>query len=343
MGYYFDELTLWCVTNEINMRKLLICFKFLLATFGLYSQATCSNPDVITGDGTYNALSGLDYKHWFTYTNNSGASKVIEVSTVGLTSIDTYIEVHTDCSGSRIAFNDDFGSEQARVVVIVEDGEAILINMSEYGQDNSFDYNFSINLSDLVEGGSCASAQSLDSSGIYRATSTIILEKWFAYTNETSITQEIEVSTVGLTSIDTYIEIYENCQDDAVDFNDDYVGSQAQITRNVSAGETVLIKMTEYDDDSFDFDFSFSIDGEVTALASSDGTYDSNMNLFVFPNPVADILTVSTEIDESLEVFDAQGNIYSVQFSGNQLNVSGLASGVYFIKQGNQVVSFIKS
>lgn len=432
------------------MQKLLISFSLLLATITLYSQATCSNPDVISQGGTYNAVSGSDYRHWFVYTNNTGTPKTIEISTVDLTTVDTYIAIYSTCNGSSLDFSDDFSGYQAQLTYTVSDGESILINMTEFGQDDSFDYNFSVTFDD--GGNICSAAQNIYSSGTYRAVSLgVFYEHWFAYTNETSTTQEIVVSTVGLTSTDTYMELHEDCEGSRLAYNDDFSGLQSQITRDVVAGETVLIRMTEFGiNGEFDYNFSFSIDGESTVdtdidapvldeivfsgltlslnesgsvsvsftdessvvfpstlnlengqggeltlslasstsseatytftipsgasgtysfesfvirdernnqstveadnyslqvndLASSVGTFNANTDLSVFPNPATDVVTISSVSDESIEVFDAQGNVYSVQFSDNQLNVSELSSGVYFLRQGNQVVSFIKS
>ncbi len=68
-----------------------------------------------------------------------------------------------------------------------------------------------------------------------------------------------------------------------------------------------------------------------------------------YPNPIAQIVNVETALqDEAFEVFDANGKSYGhFKMSNSVLNVSALATGIYFIKvncnaQKAQYYKFIK-
>ena len=69
--------------------------------------------------------------------------------------------------------------------------------------------------------------------------------------------------------------------------------------------------------------------------------------LFVFPNPVVEQLTVTgTDAQMLLRLFDINGrlvNVFETSDGQTQINVSNLAKGNYLLQIGNQVVKFIKN
>lgn len=69
--------------------------------------------------------------------------------------------------------------------------------------------------------------------------------------------------------------------------------------------------------------------------------------LFVFPNPVVEQLTVTgTDAQMPLRLFDINGrlvNVFETSDGQTQINVSNLAKGNYLLQIGNQVVKFIKN
>lgn len=69
--------------------------------------------------------------------------------------------------------------------------------------------------------------------------------------------------------------------------------------------------------------------------------------LFVFPNPVVEQLTVTgTDAQMPLRLFDINGrlvNVFETSDGQTQINVSNLNKGNYLLQIGNQVVKFIKN
>lgn len=69
--------------------------------------------------------------------------------------------------------------------------------------------------------------------------------------------------------------------------------------------------------------------------------------LFVFPNPVVEQLTVTgTDAQMPLRLFDINGrlvNVFETSDGQTQINVSNLTKGNYLLQIGNQVVKFIKN
>lgn len=69
--------------------------------------------------------------------------------------------------------------------------------------------------------------------------------------------------------------------------------------------------------------------------------------LFVFPNPVVEQLTITgTDAQMPLRLFDINGrlvNVFETSDGQTQINVSNLTKGNYLLQIGNQVVKFIKN
>ena len=79
------------------------------------------------------------------------------------------------------------------------------------------------------------------------------------------------------------------------------------------------------------------------------GIEELNSSVYIYPNPVDNILNISAENIESISIYNCLGmNIYNLQCTMNnlQLNVAGFNPGVYFVKinteKGNIVKRFIK-
>jgi len=80
--------------------------------------------------------------------------------------------------------------------------------------------------------------------------------------------------------------------------------------------------------------------------------YDKNGSITIFPNPAKDVVTVQLHMPAgaiSLQIIDGMGRIVkkmTLQSSGNTLStaidISGLASGQYYIHAGSEMLSFLK-
>ncbi|HPO62027.1 MAG TPA: T9SS type A sorting domain-containing protein [Candidatus Kapabacteria bacterium] len=69
----------------------------------------------------------------------------------------------------------------------------------------------------------------------------------------------------------------------------------------------------------------------------------NNQNIIISPNPVNDILSINSSIELSkIEIFSALGlKVLETEWK-EKIDVSGLASGVYFLRAGYKIVKFIK-
>ena len=78
----------------------------------------------------------------------------------------------------------------------------------------------------------------------------------------------------------------------------------------------------------------------ITSLAET----SSFNEVVVFPNPVADILNVSLPAGDPhrLQVYDSYGRLVEECYSDGQLDLSGLAAGVYFLVVRNEGGALVK-
>lgn len=98
----------------------------------------------------------------------------------------------------------------------------------------------------------------------------------------------------------------------------------------------------------YDFSNGLITDPPACLLASSEVSGKA-VSIKIFPNPVQEILKVDSEIKFlSYEITDASGKLFeSKMLVNNQVNVSKLSSGLYFLKlmnadQGLHYIRFIK-
>ena len=84
---------------------------------------------------------------------------------------------------------------------------------------------------------------------------------------------------------------------------------------------------------------------DITAFVGTNQAYLNN-KVSISPNPVSDILLINTELElNSIQVLDLRGSVIAVDNS-NELNVSELAAGTYFLQvitsEGVATKKFIK-
>jgi hypothetical protein len=67
----------------------------------------------------------------------------------------------------------------------------------------------------------------------------------------------------------------------------------------------------------------------------------------VYPNPATDIVTIHLSPEQTrfiasqLELMDIHGQLMEIRVQNNQIDVSNLPNGIYFIKIGNDIVKLI--
>ncbi len=74
---------------------------------------------------------------------------------------------------------------------------------------------------------------------------------------------------------------------------------------------------------------------------------NNNISMDIYPNPVGDMMYInSAESIDKIEIYGLSGAVHQVELKGNSINLSALASGLYFIRvrtgRGVIVRKFIK-
>jgi len=64
--------------------------------------------------------------------------------------------------------------------------------------------------------------------------------------------------------------------------------------------------------------------------------------LSVYPNPVADYLTIKNLTNKNIAIYDLEGRLQSVDRVGERLDFSGLKPGIYLLRSDGQVLKLIK-
>lgn len=80
---------------------------------------------------------------------------------------------------------------------------------------------------------------------------------------------------------------------------------------------------------------------EINALSLND--FELNQGFKIYPNPVKDLINVSTnQVFETIEIRNVLGQLISTKAFDNTVDVSDLKAGVYFIGVDNNYIRFIK-
>ncbi|WOK09382.1 MBG domain-containing protein [Imperialibacter roseus] len=79
-----------------------------------------------------------------------------------------------------------------------------------------------------------------------------------------------------------------------------------------------------------------------TLTESSPLGVEAEALLSVYPNPVADYLTIKNLANKNMAIYDLEGRLQSVDRVGERLDFSGLKPGIYLLKSDGQVLKLIK-
>jgi len=168
-------------------------------------------------------------------------------------------------------------------------------------------------------------------------------------------TKRFDVSTLKIT--DTSHEVYTRIEGNKVEFifeniqlpfddanNDGYIAFKIKTLSTLVLGDSLKNIADIY----FDYNFPIRTNEAKTTIALSVSTADFTTDISIYPNPVRDILHISTEETwTKAEIYDISGRILrQLTLDGTSIDVSILESGTYFIrlKNGNKIgrVKFVK-
>jgi hypothetical protein len=130
--------------------------------------------------------------------------------------------------------------------------------------------------------------------------------------------------------------------------NDGYVAFKIKTKPDLVLGDEFTNTASIY------FDYNFPIitnttSTTVTALSNQDFDFETNFTLF--PNPAKEVLNIKTKTEmdvKSVSIYNTLGQIImtTIHTENEEINVSNLQSGSYFIKvftdKGSSTAKFIK-
>ncbi|MEO9474212.1 MAG: M43 family zinc metalloprotease [Cyclobacteriaceae bacterium] len=246
---------------------------------------------------------------WYSFTMPEDADLI--VSSVGLTTEDTFLEIYDACGGTLLDKNDDNGDDfqsQIRLSGLLQ-GDAVIIHWSASYSSAAFDWSLEVKTPE--PGDNCDTAIA----AVEGTNTASNAPKWFYFTMPKDGT--LSLSSVGMTNEDTYVYALDGCSGNVLDENDD-INDTSQSSLEVPGllkGETVYIYWGD-DYSSQGFDWSLSIldprDGDncinpITAVVGRN-TVSTAPIWFTFTMPKSGDMKVSsigtTTTDTYLQIFE---------------------------------------
>ena len=183
--------------------------------------------------------------YWYTYTMTDFGT--LNLSSTGA-AVETYLEVYDECGGKILAENVDDGSGQSDVTIDLTAGEEVLILWDSINGTTGFDWMLT---EEPLEGGELCEVAIEAAEGVNAAPNADI---WYSY--EMVADGHLNISSVGLTTQDTYLTVYDVCGGEEIGFSDDFSQLQSEVTIfDLQAGESVVFHWDDvYDNAAFDFE-----------------------------------------------------------------------------------------
>ena len=172
---------------------------------------------------------------WFEFTASRNGK--VTVSAVGSNAADCRVAVYDDCAYTT-SINNDQSWNPSKLAFDAAEGETYLISWQN-GTDNG-EIEWTIEESNWQAGERCIDPIDIDVSDENAIDHESATNKWYRFIARQD--DEITVSSIGLTSEDTYLEVYTGCGEQRAFFNDDADGLQSELTLSVEAGKAYLIK-----------------------------------------------------------------------------------------------------
>ena len=189
-----------------------------------------------------NVLPATDnFNYWYLYTIPSNSEgKKLTVSTSSNATMGLY---HPDCfSSSEIVDGDESISTTQ-----FSSGDDIYIRFGNLGGG---DFTWNLALADILPGEQCTDPQTAQK-GLNTVTGN---QRFFEFT--ATETDEFTISSVDLTTEDTYLRIYDVCNGTELFSNDDFGGTtQSEVSIDLTVDESILIYWSG-ENNSADFDWS---------------------------------------------------------------------------------------
>lgn len=216
-------------------------FTFNVSFEDLLPGEGCSTAEVAEEGPNLLVADGSVSTYVYQFTMPLGSPKKLRLTSSEFNYVNFY---HGPCGALEFAA-EDFGN---LLYSEFSPGETIFINWSVSQGDN---FTWHLTLEDVGPGDNC----SLAFESVAGVNNSSLAPQWFTYTMPA--TGDIKISSVGLTSNDTYLRVYDGCGGAQLAVSDDFQNSQSQVTlNNVSSGATLKIL---WDDEYSSAGFNWSI------------------------------------------------------------------------------------
>ncbi|WP_281616333.1 FG-GAP-like repeat-containing protein [Flammeovirga sp. SubArs3] len=253
------------------------CDSIVALDLMIYEEADagliCDNATEIKEDNYYKVLTDNENSY---YSYTAFKNGTLKVSTCGISQEDVVMELFKNCDLMiEKSYNRCFNGG-TYVEVPLSEGDNIIINMNneDVGEDYFFEVTFEeqcFTQTALIhdfQSSDCAIPMDV-MSGVYKVTADFG-SGWYRYHAFES--GDLRISTVGMTYLDTKIELYSDCQT-MISSNDDFSHLQSEIVHSMNEGEEVLIHMSDqYIQSDYIFSLSFQEETCYSAYPLSPNT-----------------------------------------------------------------------
>ncbi|TLX75229.1 T9SS type A sorting domain-containing protein [Labilibacter sediminis] len=299
----------------------------------------CSNPLMASAGYTVSDAPQNKYR-WFEFTASRNGK--ITVEAVGDNAADCRIAVYDNCMFTSTV-NNDLSWNPSKIAFDGIEGKRYLISWQN--GDINGEIAWTIEESNWEPGERCIDpidVSDVEGAPINHESGT---NKWYRFIAREN--GEINVSSVGLTQEDTYVEVYSGCGEGRIAFNDDTEGLQAELTMDVSKGKAYWIK---WDNIFMPEQYAWSLKSDIP----TDLPEVEEKPVKLFPNPsegvvYADLTGYDTK-EVSVRVVDISGAaVKTLQLPGGlvvSFDLSDLNTGVYNVifedLVSQSIVKFLK-
>lgn len=179
---------------------------------------------------------------WFSYT--AKANGKVTVSTCGLTSANTYVEIYDGCDLEAFTFSDDFCNEQSEVAFEVIGGLTYYINWRNFYTNQKFEWSI---LEEGVAQGEFCSYPLIAIAGYNVTAAPKNKYRWFEFTATRN--GKVTVEAIGNNASDCRVAVYDDCSYTS-SVNNDLSWNPSSIAFDGVEGETYLISWQNGSDNS---------------------------------------------------------------------------------------------
>ena len=272
--------------------------------------ASCSDPIDVMPGVTYTLSdpnSGLD--EWFRYTNETN---------------DMHIVTKSNTLNVKATFECDFANIFKPHVL---PGESVFFRIKNIAT-------WSFTIESVPMSNTCAQARE-----VLSPTNVISYfkqgEQWYSYTNNSSGTEQVELSSCGTTY---HVGFYDECGGTVLAENDQTCTPDEKITGTVRSGETIYFIRERWQSTTESLNNSFFVNIEPVLNIKD----NKHANISVFPTVFENFLVIEKEV-ERVTVFNMNGDHQKTFSNTDRMDLSELSPGRYLLEiTDDQLVSHIK-